>query len=251
MHSPKYTIVFVLILSAVTALLLSGMYTGLKDIHEKNEAIFNKRAILSAIDTQMDIPVDEMTDDEVLELFNNSIEQIVLDMKGNILTKEQVEAKGYKGGLAEKVSLNAERKKPEDQRILPLFKFNKDGKTTYIICVIGNGLWDIIWGYIALGPDGNTIAGAAFDHKNETPGLGAEIRDNADFPASFIGKKIYDNQGKYHSVSVVKGGAKDLDFEVDGISGATLTGDGVSEMMVRGVAYYNPYLKSIQSAKNN
>src|SRR5690606_7287922 len=113
-----------------------------------------------------------------------------------------------------------------------------DGKKFFILSVRGSGLWDEIWGNVALEEDLRTLAGASFDHKGETPGLGAEIKDNPAFSAQFLGKTIYDQTGEFTSVTVRKGGAKDPANEVDGISGATITCNGVTEMLDRGIQYY-------------
>ncbi|MCB0597465.1 MAG: NADH:ubiquinone reductase (Na(+)-transporting) subunit C, partial [Phaeodactylibacter sp.] len=138
---------------------------------------------------------------------------------------------------------------PEAERRLPLYIYEHNGEKFYILSVRGNGLWDEIWGNIALKSDGNTIAGAAFDHKGETPGLGAEIKDNPSFPAQFEGKKIYED-GQFVSVKVRKGGAKNKEHEVDAISGATVTSDGVTEMLYRGIEYYQPFLKEVRQSGN-
>ena len=107
-------------------------------------------------------------------------------------------------------------------------------------------MWDTIWGNIAFEDDLNTIAGVSFDHTAETPGLGAEIKDNAAWANQFVGKKIYNDDGSFRSVFVRKGGAKDPVFEVDGISGATITADGVTEMLARGLKYYEPFLNTVK-----
>jgi Na+-transporting NADH:ubiquinone oxidoreductase subunit C len=99
---------------------------------------------------------------------------------------------------------------------------------------------------VALKSDLNTIAGATFDHKGETPGLGAEIKDNPSFAEQFEGKEIYESDGDYVSIKVRKGGARDPKHEVDGISGATVTADGVSEMLYRGLKYYQPYIDKVK-----
>ena len=151
------------------------------------------------------------------------------------------------GVLAEKIDMAKERKKPESERLLPLFIYEQGGEKYYIVSVRGNGLWDEIWGNIALESDLSTITGAAFDHKGETPGLGAEIKDNPNFAKKFKGKKIYD-EGEYVSVTVRKGGAKDPEHDVDGISGATVTADGVTEMLHRGIKYYEPYFKTLKQS---
>ncbi len=246
MQKYRYTIFFVLILSATSALILAGMYTGLKDIHEKNAQLFKKRVILKAISPLLAKPVDELSDEDVEQIFKTAIKQEVIDMKGHPVDTDKLIAAGYKNGDAISIDMAKEFKKPESQRFLPLYTYEKDGKTYYITAVMGRGLWDLIWGYVALEDNKNTIAGVAFEHAGETPGLGAEIKDNPAFAKQFVGKKIHDAQGNYHSVTVRKGGAKDPEFEVDAISGATLTSNGVTEMMQRGMKYYDPYFKNIQ-----
>ena len=100
------------------------------------------------------------------------------------------------------------------------------------------------WGYAAIGEDFNTIQGATFDHKGETPGLGAEINKD-EFEKPFQGKQIFDNDGEFTSVRVIKGGADPADLHgVDAISGGTITSNGVSEMLERTFKAYEPFLKS-------
>ena len=236
-------------MTTVVAMVLTALFLGLKDRSDQNAAIFNKRAILSAVKDQLgDKDPKNMSDQEVLDVFSNQIQQISLDMSGNEVAAAEIEALGYKGGQAEHIDMKKEKKKPEEDRVLPLYIFDTGSEKIYIISVRGNGLWDEIWGNIALGSDLNTIVGAAFDHQGETPGLGAEIKDNPSFPNMFKGKKIYDGSGKYVSVIGVKGGTTKEDYhEVDVISGATVTSDGVTEMMVRGVKYYEPYFNKIQT----
>ena len=235
-------------MTVLVAVVLAFMSTALKPIHQKNEAVYNKRAILSAIEQDLGKSISALTDQEVLDIFNNQVTQKVFNMSGKELTKEEVEAKGHRGGLAENVDLAQEKRKPEAERILPLYIFKTaDGKTKTIVNVRGSGLWDEIWGNIALDSDLNTITGAAFDHKGETPGLGAEIKDNLSFPEAFIGKKIYDEARNYQSVDVVKGGISNPPHQVDAISGATITTVGVGEMMIRGMKYYEPALKSLKT----
>ena len=233
-------------MTAVVALVLAVMATSLKPLHDKNEAVYNKRAILSAVQGPLGREISDLSDDEIQQVFDDQVEQIVIDMSGEVLSETQVLGHGYKGGLAEHVDMAKERKRPEAERYLPVFIFESNGEKYYIISVRGNGLWDEIWGNIAIAEDFETLVGAAFDHKGETPGLGAEIKDNPAFPAQFVGKKLVDSEGDYTSVVVRKGGARNPEFEVDGISGATITCDGVSEMLYRGIKYYEPYFNSIE-----
>ena len=135
-----------------------------------------------------------------------------------------------------------------EDRSYPLFVFEDNGTKKYIVPMAGKGLWGPIWGYVAFEGDMNTIYGSTFDHKTETPGLGAEI-NQPDFQDKFIGKTIFDG-AEYVSVEVVKGGS-DVEGKshlVDGISGGTITSKGVGEMMKRTLNVYVPYFKGNQKA---
>ena len=237
MYSTNYIVTFILILTATVAVALTGLREITKEKADLNKEIFEKRAILSAVEDHLPQKVKQLSDDEVLQVFSG-IEQITLDMSGTPVDGDV---------QAEDIDMAKEKKKPESERMLPLFIYEKDGQKYYIISVRGNGLWDEIWGNIALEGDLNTITGAAFDHTGETPGLGAEIKDNPSFARKFKGVKIYDD-GEFVSVKVRKGGAKDTDHEVDGISGATVTCDGVSEMMYRGIKYYEPFFQTLKQS---
>lgn len=237
MESTRYVIIFIFILTAAVAISLTGLREATKAQSATNEDIFNKRAILTAVEDYLPDgqKVAELSDEQVLNLFEQ-MEQPVVDMEGNII----------EGLKAEDINMAKERKKPEAERRLPVYVYEQGGQQFYILSVRGNGLWDEIWGSVALKNDLNTIAGATFDHKGETPGLGAEIKDNPAFSEQFEGKEIYEDDGDYVSIKVRKGGARDPDHEVDGISGATVTADGVSEMLYRGLKYYQPYLDKVK-----
>lgn len=234
MHSTRQVFVFVLIMTTVVALVLSGIFFSTKDIASQNEAVFNKRSILQAAKDYLPKPLGELEDEEVLSIFSNDMEQIALDMEGNVI----------EGVKAEDIDLAQEKKKPEAERQLPLYIYKTNGETIYLFSVRGSGLWDEIWGTVAVKDDLSTIVGASFDHVQETPGLGAEIKDNPGFPAQFKGKQLYNN-GEFTSVKVVKGAIKNPSYEVNGISGATVTSVGVAEMLERGIKYYQPYLEKI------
>ena len=220
--------------------MLTGFRQVTKPQADLNEEIFNKRAILAAVGDYLGegTTVASLSDAEVMNIFDTQVEQVALDMTGQTMTDM----------MAEDIDMAKEKKKPEAERALPLFVYTQDGKKYYILSVRGAGLWDAIWGYVALQSDLKTVVGAAFDHAGETPGLGAEIKDNPTFPARFKGKEIYTADGKYVSITVRKGGARDSKHEVDGISGATVTADGVSKMLYEGIKYYEPYFNSIRQS---
>jgi Na+-transporting NADH:ubiquinone oxidoreductase subunit C len=159
------------------------------------------------------------------------------------------------GGYDEKVSafeinLNNELKKPVNEQRFPLYEASVDGEKYYIVPLRGAGLWNAIWGYIALEEDKNTIKGAVFDHIGETAGLGAEITQEW-FQNRFLGEKVFDENGNLVGINVSKtnNDPKDLDkddHEVDAISGATITGDGVTNMILERLNHYLPYLKAAE-----
>jgi len=249
-RSSTYIIVFISLITAVVAFVLSLLYTGLKDLHEENEAIFNKKSILFSIQEKLegDLSVLDMTNEKITEIFNSNIEQLVVDYEGKLVDKAEVENRGYPGGMAENVDLSKERKKPWEKRLLPLYVYrDKEKAPIYILPLKGTGLWDEVSGNIALDQDLNTIVGTSFDHVGETPGMGAEIKDNPNFRLSFVGKQIYDESGQYKSVQLRKGGATDPLHEVDGITAATLTGEGLNLMLKNGIQSYESYFKTLKN----
>ncbi len=231
----NYTLFFVFVLTAFVAVSLTGYREVTKEVAKQNEDIFNKRAILKAVESNLveAKKVDDLEDAQVLEVFDK-MESRVLNMQGEEVSDV----------VAAKIELKKERKKPKAEQDLPLFIYDNGKEKFYILSVFGKGLWDDIWGYIALKEDLNTVAGAAFDHKAETPGLGAEIKDNPSFSKAFEGTEIY-KDGKYVSVNVYKT-AKDKTHAVDGISGATITSVGVSDMLYSGIENYLPYFEKIK-----
>lgn len=235
MYSNKYITIYTIVVTLIVSVLLSVIFTGLKPIHDANEEVFIKKDILGAISNQLDKDPAKMSNKEILDLFKDRIEQVVIDHEGKVI----------EGELAEKINLAKEEKKPEDQRHYPLFIYNGEGGKVYLTSIRGNGLWDKIWAYVALKDDFNTIVGASFGHIGETPGLGAEIKDNPAFRAQFVGKTLFEN-GEYVSVAVVKGGVKVPAHEVDAISGATITSTGVSNMFKEGMKAYIPYFESLK-----
>lgn len=122
-----------------------------------------------------------------------------------------------------------------------LYTATVDGETKYVLSVKGQGLWGPIWGYIALNADKQTVFGAYFNHEGETAGLGAEIKDDKSWQAKFQGKKVFDGE------NVVLGVKKNVtlpESEVDAVTGATLTSDGVDQMLKESIARYNAVLNA-------
>lgn len=225
-NSNKYTIGFSIVMVVIVALLLAFASEGLKPMQNQNIEREKMQNILKSVGI-------EVTRDEAQDAYNKYItEEIVLNDKG-----EQIEGDAFKVDILKEY-------KSGGQKNFPIFIYESEGSRKYIIPLVGKGLWGPIWGYIALESDKNTVAGASFDHKGETPGLGAEINQGW-FQEPFVGKKVFDESGDYQSIRVIKGGAPEGDKHgVDAISGGTITSNGVTEMLVRTLKIYEPYLKS-------
>jgi Na+-transporting NADH:ubiquinone oxidoreductase subunit C len=134
-------------------------------------------------------------------------------------------------------------------RKLPLFIGEKDGEKFYIVPMRGVGLWDAIWGFVALKDDLKTVKGVFFDHKGETPGLGANIKEPF-FYQDFADEQIYSGD-QFKGIVVAKGNADPKnedknDNEVDAIAGATITDDGVTVMIKKDLAMYLPYFNTLK-----
>ncbi len=132
----------------------------------------------------------------------------------------------------------------EDGTELKLYESHAGGKTLYIVPVAGSGLWGPVWGYVAVEGDWNTISGVVFDHKGETPGLGAEIT-TPKFTGQFAGKKLFDASGKLVGITVLKGAgsSRGNDHAVDAISGGTITSRAVETMIRSTLEEYKAYIE--------
>jgi len=220
--------------------LLSLAAVGLKPMQDLQVALDTQNKILNAV---MDIGPG----DDVPAIYDKRIRSEVVNMKGEVV--EEVDGEPV---VAEKVSIASQFDKDPEDRIYPVYKFvnenNPEQVDAYILPVYGTGLWDDIWGYVALQNDLETLKGVVFDHAGETPGLGARIT-SIDVQERFQEKKIYDQTGKLVAVRMVKGESGDPnmygDNEVDGLSGATITAVGVNDMLYNYLTYYEAYLEKV------
>ena len=194
---------------------------------KKSIELDTKYQILGAV-----MMIDKKKDD-VLSIYNQRIQSFVVDYNGDLIEKDK------KGNpiVPEEVNIIKNFKLDKRERELPVFKFmssqNPDQVEAYILPLYGNGLWNKISGFIALENDLNTIKGVSFGHVQETPGLGARISDS-DVQERYKNKTIFDGD-ELVSVKMIKGEKRDPSLfgphEVDGMSGATLTANGVNAMI--------------------
>ncbi|NVK63664.1 MAG: NADH:ubiquinone reductase (Na(+)-transporting) subunit C [Flavobacteriales bacterium] len=238
--SNGYTFGFAIALVVVVGVLLAGIAMWTKPFQEKNQKVKKQMDILKAILTDDEYEkIDRKNAPEEFKKYVNLDDAVVLDMNGNI----QEDVKAFDVNIKKQFR---DKKLKEEDKEYPLFIATIDGKTAYVIPVVGKGLWGPIWGNLCIDADMRTIKGASFDHKSETPGLGAEIKQNF-FIKGWIGEKIADENMNFQKFEVVKdksGSTKES--KVDGITGGTITSKGVEEMVNRCLLPYVAYFKTLK-----
>lgn len=231
-QSNTYTIIYAVILVAVVGVALSVVYQALRPQQIENITNDTKRQILAAAQ------ITPTNGETVAEVYQKHItNSYIVNSKGEKIDGNQNPFD---------VKVEAEYKKPADERLLPVFECQTDNGIKYIVPVYGAGLWGPIWGYIAMDNNGDTIYGAYFAHQGETPGLGAEIEKPA-FSSQFEGKDIFAADGAFQSVKVVKAGKEPSEGAyVHAISGGTITSQGVEKMLSNCLEPYAAFFKSLK-----
>ncbi|HAC23584.1 MAG TPA: NADH:ubiquinone reductase (Na(+)-transporting) subunit C [Cytophagales bacterium] len=231
-QSNLYIIVYAAILTAVCGGLLAFASISLKDKQEANVALEQKSNILATVTEVPEGP-------KVEELYAKRIRGFVIDFKGDVVPNLD----------PAKMVAAVEYKKQPDQRLLPVYEFISDTDPNKVEAVVlpvfGFGLWNNIWGFVALDSDFNTVRGVKFAHTGETPGLGARI-ESAEIQDRYKGKKIFDPNDVLVSITMMKGEGTNYSGEhhkVDGMSGATLTAKGVNNMLQDYFSCYKTYLE--------
>lgn len=230
-QSNTYIVLYAAAITVVCGGLLAFASVSLKEKQDANIAMEKKRNILSCVTA-----LPEGAD--VNDLYAKQVKGFVIDFSGNV--KEEA--------TVDQVDLAKEYKKAPADRLLPVYEFRNQSdpsKVEYMVMPLyGYGLWNNIWGFVAVKSDFSTIQGVKFQHAGETPGLGARI-DSDEIQERYKGKMIFEN-GNLVSVVMQKGEGHDYSndtHKVDGMSGATLTGKGVNNMLKDYLVCYENYLK--------
>lgn len=240
----SYTVIFAVGMVLVVGALLAFLASALKPMITENQRLEKQQNILYAmgVNNNEGTSATFVSTKEAPALFKQYITKQLVIENGEV--KQDT--------TAYLIDVKKEQKKAKDgkARRLPLFVGEKDGKTFYIAPIRGKGLWDAIWGYVAL-DENMVVQGAYFDHKGETPGLGANIKQRF-FMDDFIGENLLDKNGDFIGITVAKGNADPknndkLDNEVDAIAGATITGDGVTAMIKKDLRLYLSYFKNLKN----
>ena len=223
-NSNSYTIIYSVIIVVIVAFLLAFVFQALKPMQDANVALDKKKQILNSLNIR-DLN-DAQADAKYKEVV---VADRVIDEKGKVLLP------GTTGGEDAGFKLDS---KDYKEGKLALYICRVNGETKYVIPVYGMGLWGPISGYIALNADKSTVYGVYFNHESETAGLGAEIKDNKAWQEKFQGKKLFKNgDDKAIALSVEKK-VEDPTTQVDAVTGATLTSNGVRDMLHEALGKY-------------
>ena len=227
-NSNGYTFIFAIVLVVVVGVSLAAISIGLKPEQDKNIAIKKKMDILGALKI-------ECTRQDATAKYDEFVKSdlcMVLNAEGDVIDGKAFDIDIKKEFKDKKID-------PKDRKF-PLYVATVEGSTKYVIPMVGSGLWGPVWGYVALNEDKSSIYGATFDHKTETPGLGAEIKQ--EFFYSQFDSEVISTGGTYAKIKVVKDGSgKTKQGAVDGITGGTITSKGVEEMLDRTLQVYVKY----------
>jgi len=225
-----YTFAFSIILVIVVGVILSSLSIGLGPLKKANVEVKKKMNILSALG------VESTRKDGVEKYKQFILDSYVISQDGvlqeNLPKEKQAFSLDVQKQFRDKTISLADR-------LYPIFEADKDGEKLFVLPVVGKGLWGPIWGFIALADDYKTIVGTSFDHKGETPGLGAEISQNF-FEDRYTGEQIAE-AGIFTPISVVQNGSGFEEQKVDGITGGTITSKGVEKMVNETMRVYYKY----------
>ena len=240
-----YTLLFAVGLVVVVGTLLAAIDSSLKDKIRINKILEKQQNILYAIGINENEgnSVNFIAADKAEKEFNKYVTKQIYIQGDEVIEDD----KAY---LIDVKKQKALAKDPSYMRKLPLFIAEKDGRNLYVAPIRGKGLWDAIWAYVSVDED-MVIRGIYFDHKAETPGLGANIKQRF-FMDDFIGESLLDSQGNFKGVTVSKTNLDPknedkYDNEVDAIAGSTITGDGVTAMIRSDLSLYQPYFNSLNN----
>ncbi len=229
-NSNKYTFIYAVIMVIVVATILTFVAVSLQPFQKKNVELEKKKNVLAAFNVESNPDnVESLYEEIIVEVFAINVEGEKLDNVD-----------------AFKINLKDELRKPPADQQWPIYVAKtQDGDLKYIFPLYGKGLWGPLWGYISFYEDLNHVFGVYFDHKSETPGLGAEI-STAEFQKEFIDKSIFDENGNFVSIDLIKTDASDNNHAVDAVSGGTITSHGLRDMLK---TCLSAYLKFIENNK--
>ncbi|QGN36711.1 Na(+)-translocating NADH-quinone reductase subunit C [Klebsiella oxytoca] len=250
------TLLVVLVLCLVCSIVVAGSAVGLKSRQQEQRALDKQRNILAVAGLMK----QGMSADEVADTFKARISPRLVDLaSGELLDKDpgkfnQAQAlKDPQQSIPLEVSQDpAGIKRRSNIAEIYLVRDEKQQIQEVVLPIYGNGLWSVMYAFVALETDGRTVKGITYYDHGETPGLGGEI-ENPNWRQQFVGKQVFDDKGM-PALRIVKGGARPGDLHaVDGLSGATLTSNGVQHSFDfwMGELGFGPFLHKVREGELN
>lgn len=226
-------IMYLVAMTLIVAIGLGSLFSGMKPGIDANVELDKMTSILGAV---TDVTADGF---DPRDFYSSKIKEVLVDANGKVAE-----------GVAFDIDVKKEERKAVDDRRYLMWQYDSPDGKKFIVPVYGKGLWDDIWGYIALNDDLTSIYGTSFDHKGETPGLGAEISKSW-FEDQFKNKTLFNDKGEF-VLNLKKGQGHDLDnpYDLDGVSGATITINGTRDMLQSDLSEYLPILKLVNKIKS-
>lgn len=237
------TLGFVLVVCLVCAALVSVSAIGLKPLQQANKLLDKQTKILEASGLL------EKAGTDIVGTYAKFVDAKMIDLKTGAIIEGDTDMFDERSDARDA----SKSTKPEndiaglsrraDRAVIYLIKDDAGHLDTVVLPIVGSGLWDLMYGFVGLAPDLNTVQSVVYSDLKETPGLGAEVL-NPKWKALWPGKKMYNEQGE-PAIQLVKGGAKEGDVNgVDALSGATLTSNGVTSTLRfwLGAEGYGPFV---------
>lgn len=252
-NSNAYVLMFATTMCVVVSAVLAFLYNALKPTQDAAAEFDRQKNVMIA--AGLCSASDERPRAELEKLYQERVREFVVDTVTNKAVAAEEVAKLLEGKkdltlakqaeLLNKAAVKADKKHAARYRVLAT-AVKGEQIEAYVLPISGKGLWSTLYGYLALEADKNTVRGITFYKHGETPGLGGEV-ENPEWTAQWPGKTIHDEAGKLTSITVKKGKvdasvAKEQAHYVDGLSGATITCNGVNKFVAADLAAFSGYL---------
>lgn len=257
-HSVGYIVTFAALLCIACAIMVSTSAVSLEERQEANAALDEQLNVLEAAGVIE--PGEKLTAEEVdAELANIDIVLVDIESGEEVqpegidpLTYKQLEAQNDPDMSYQAPSNGSNIKRIAKYARVYKIKGEDGGVGALVLPIEGYGLWGTLYGFVAIDPDDNQVVGLTYYKHKETPGLGGEV-DNPRWKALWPGRKIYEDDGEV-GIEVIKGSAGPVaeePYKVDGLSGATITSRGITNMLVfwLGPDGFGPYLDKFQTSE--
>ncbi len=253
----RYTLLFATVICIVCGILVSSSAVTLEDRQKANAALYKQKLVLEAVDLLQ--PGESVTPQQVAERFE-PVQPVIIDLATgepqadvDVATFDQQRRARDPATSSEAPSNPAKVKRIPNQALLYELRDDEGELDLVVLPIEGLGLWGTLYGFLALDADTTTVRGITYYQHKETPGLGGEV-DNPRWKALWPGRRAFDEDGSFR-LEVIKGQAASASqdpYRVDGLSGATITSRGVTNMLDfwLGENGFDPYLDRLRAEAN-